>query len=60
MGRGTWRGLGAFIEGLRDIEYKGCLMFETFRAIYHLPKEVEKDALALILGIGKYFRKRIR
>ena len=49
-----------FIQGLRDIEYKGCLMFETFRAIYHLPKQVEKDALALILGIGKYFRKRIQ
>lgn len=50
----------SFIGGLQDIQYKGCLMFETFRATNHLPKCVEKDALTLILGIGKYFRDRIQ
>ena len=49
----------AFLGGLQDIDYQGAIMFETFRATNHLPKTVEKDALTLILGIGKYFRNRI-
>lgn len=49
----------AFLGGLQDIDYQGAIMFETFRATNHLPKAVEKDALTLILGIGKYFRNRI-
>ena len=50
----------AFLGGLKDIRYQGALMFETFRATNHFPKAVEKRALALILGIGEYFRERIR
>lgn len=50
----------SFIAGLKDIGYNGALMFETFRATNHLPKVVEKDALTLILGIGKYFRARLQ
>jgi sugar phosphate isomerase/epimerase len=49
----------AFLGGLKDIGYQGALIFETFRATNHLPKVVEKQALSLILGIGKYFRDKI-
>jgi len=47
------------IKGLREINYRGCLSFETFRAFYHFPREVWDEAIALNLAIGKYFRKRI-
>lgn len=48
-----------FIDGLIAIDYKKCISFETFRATNNLPKEVEKQALSLILNIGKYFRNII-
>ncbi|MBQ9756553.1 MAG: sugar phosphate isomerase/epimerase [Clostridia bacterium] len=51
-----WEG---FIKGLKEINYLGCLSFETFRAFHHLPREVWKEGLILNVAIGKYFRKRI-
>ena len=48
-----------FLLALKEIDYKGCLAFETFRAIRHLPKDCTDEALKLISSIGRYFRKRI-
>ena len=49
----------SFIKGLKNINYKGCLSFETFRAFHHLPKAVWKETILLNVAIGKYFRDRI-
>ena len=55
-GATDWEGL---ISGLREIGYEGNLSFETFKGVNHMPKDVEPLVLKLIVGIGKYFRKRI-
>jgi len=49
----------AFIGGLCDIGYEGTLSFETFKALKFMPRDVEKEALQLIVAIGRYFRRRI-
>lgn len=48
-----------FLAGLRDIGYTGNLSFETFKVTQRFPKAVEKEALKLIVAIGKYFRNVI-
>lgn len=48
-----------FLLALKEINYQGCLSFETFRAIRHLPNECTDEALKLISSIGRYFRKKI-
>lgn len=47
-----WQG---FIEGLRDINYRGVICFETFRVLNFFPKEVHNEALRLISAIGRYW-----
>lgn len=47
------------IEGLRDIDYRGVIAFETFRVLERFPKPVYPEALKLIAAIGAYFRERI-
>lgn len=51
-----WEG---FIEGLRDINYKGTLNFETFAALKNIPRELIPSMLKLAYEIGCYFKKRI-
>ena len=52
----NWEG---FIEGLRTIDFRGTLGFETFRVMGTFPKEVHPSALRLISDIGWYFASRI-
>ena len=52
-----WEG---FIEGLREIKYKGDLCFETFYAVDTFPEELHGDVLKLISAIGRYMVKRIQ
>ncbi len=48
-----------FIAGLRHINYRGSMCFETFRVTDLTPKPLWDSALAHIINIGKYFRDRI-
>ena len=47
-----WEG---FIRGLRRIQYKGVLSFETAPVLSAFPNEMKNDALAFIARIGGYF-----
>lgn len=51
-----WEG---FILGLKDINYRGTLSFETFRVMNMTPAPLHDAALTYILEVGKYFRARI-
>lgn len=51
-----WEG---FLEGLRDINYRGTINFETFAGLYDVPKELIPSFLRLIADIGNYFKSRI-
>jgi len=48
-----------FILGLRRINYRGDLNFETFRIMRHLPKPLHEKMLCYIAEVGRYFRDRI-
>ena len=48
-----------FIAGLRHINYRGSMCFETFRVTDLTPKPLWDSALTHIINIGKYFRARI-
>lgn len=49
----------SYIQGLREIGYRGPLAFETFRGIDMFPEDVQEDALKLVSAIGRSFRRRI-
>jgi len=49
----------AFVEGLRDIGYRGALAFETFRIFSAYPAAVHTEVLKLISAIGRHWRERI-
>ena len=51
-----WEG---FVEGLKEIGYKGVLAFETFRIFSAYPKAVHTEALKLISAIGHYWSETI-
>lgn len=51
-----WEG---FIEGLKDIGFKGVLSFETFNSLTCLPKELHPVMVNYIGGVGKYFAERL-
>ena len=51
-----WEG---FVEGLKEIGYKGVLAFETFRIFSAYPKAVHTEALRLISAIGHYWAETI-
>ncbi len=51
-----WEG---FVEGLKEINYSGVIMFETFRIFSAYPQTVHTEALKLISAIGHYWAKRI-
>jgi sugar phosphate isomerase/epimerase len=48
-----------FIEGLKEINYRGAINFETFRVPAAFPNEVKTELFKLIYAIGKYFATRI-
>ena len=48
-----------FVEGLKEIGYKGVLAFETFRIFHAYPKAVHTEALKLISAIGHYWSDTI-
>ncbi len=48
-----------FIEGLREINYRGDLSFECFKGLSILPEELRVDGIKFLAAIGKYFRKEI-
>ena len=47
-----WQG---FVEGLKEIGYKGVLAFETFRIFSAYPAPCREAALRLISSIGQYW-----
>lgn len=49
----------SLILGLKDIQYRGTLCFETFRVMNITPKALWHSSLCHIANIGKYFRDRI-
>lgn len=51
-----WEG---FLRGLREINYKGVINFETFRCMESFPKELHPSVLLLLADMGKYFSRRI-
>ncbi len=51
-----WDGL---IEGLRDINYRGALSFETAPSMPHDPKELVPAKLKYIARVGQYIRDKI-
>lgn len=51
-----WEG---FLRGLREINYKGVINFETFRCMESFPKELHPSVLRLLADMGKYFSGRI-
>ena len=51
-----WKG---FVEGLKEIGYKGVLAFETFRIFSAYPKATHTEALKLIAAIGREWARMI-
>ena len=49
----------SFLEGLRDINYKGSINFETCTALENIPSELVPSMLKLINDIGCYFKKKL-
>ena len=49
----------SFIQGLKEIGYRGPLAFETFRGINLLPEDVHEEGLKLVSASGRSFRRRI-
>lgn len=47
-----WNG---FVDGLREIDYKGTICFESFRIFHSFPKAVHAEALKLTSAIGRYW-----
>ncbi len=48
-----------FVEGLRDVDYKGTICFETFRIFHIFPKAVQPEALKLTSTIGRHWAERL-
>lgn len=51
-----WEG---FLRGLREINYRGVINFETFRCMESFPKELHPFVLRLLAEMGRYFSGRI-
>ena len=49
----------SFIQGLREIGYKGDLSFETFHATDLTPAPIRSAMLTYIAAIGRYWAERI-
>ena len=48
-----------FVKGLRDVEYKGNLSFETFNVLNVFDRELAQEVLNLIGATGRLFAKKI-
>ena len=49
----------SFVRGLKNIEFKGALSFETAPVLRAFPDEMKTDVLKFICQIGKYFSDEI-
>lgn len=49
-----------FIRGLRKINYRGVLSFETAPVLSSFPEEMKEDVLAFIAKIGRYLGNEIQ
>lgn len=58
-GSRTWLDWEGFINGLRDINYRGSLAFETFRVYEMMPRPILDQTLRMVTAIGNYFKDRI-
>ena len=54
---GDWQG---FICGMRDIDYRGALSFETAGIMLGMPEELKNDALRFIAAAGRYLSRTIQ
>lgn len=52
-----WQG---FCIGLRNINFKGVLSFETAPVLSAFPKELKNNSLEFIAAIGNFFAEKIR
>ena len=52
-----WQG---FCIGLRNINFKGVLSFETAPVLTAFPKELKNNSLEFIAAIGNFFAEKIR
>lgn len=52
-----WQG---FICGMRDIDYRGALSFETAGIMLGMPEELKNDALRFIAAAGRYLSRKIQ
>ena len=48
-----------FIAGLKDIEYRGGLSFETISCVAGFDPELHEELLSLISATGRMFSRRI-
>lgn len=48
-----------FIEGLRDINYRGPINFESCKSIMQYPSDLIPAMLTYTAEVGKYIRKRV-
>ena len=51
-----WEG---FLQGLKEIGYKGNISFECGRGIRVMPEEVRKEVMCLVTAIGRYIKDKI-
>ena len=49
-----------FIRGLKSINYKGVLNFETGPALTAFHEDMKGETLKFIAGIGRFFAKKIQ
>ena len=51
-----WNGL---LQGLKAIEYRGSMCFETFRIVRYLPEPLHESMLRYIADAGHYFKSQL-
>ena len=49
----------AFVNALKEINYRGALCFEVFRMQVYFPRRVWKESMQLVSAIGRYWSDRI-
>ena len=52
-----WEG---FLRGLKAVDYKGVLSFETAPVLTSFPEEMKQEALRFIASIGQYFAGKLK
>lgn len=52
-----WEG---FLRGLKAVDYRGVLSFETAPVLTSFPEEMKQEALRFIASIGQYFAGKLK